>query len=70
MVAAFTEVWTEVMTFFVTIFQKISGIFWTPGVGEEPGKLTFVGIMAIIMAGVALILLVFNLIRSFFPMRG
>ncbi|MFQ7035863.1 MAG: hypothetical protein ACLRTQ_09430 [Candidatus Borkfalkia sp.] len=25
---------------------------------------------AIIMAGVALILLVFNLIRSFFPMRG
>lgn len=70
MVAAFTEVWTEVMTFFVTIFQNISGIFWTPGVGEEPGKLTFVGIMAIIMAGVALILLVFNLIRSFFPMRG
>ena len=70
MVAAFTEVWTEVMTFFVTIFQEISGIFWTPGVGEEPGKLTFVGIMAIIMAGVALILLVFNLIRSFFPMRG
>lgn len=70
MVTAFTAVWTEVMTFFVTIFQKISGIFWTPGVGEEPGKLTFVGIMAIIMAGVALILLVFNLIRSFFPMRG
>ena len=70
MVAAFTAVWTEVMTFFVTIFQKISGIFWTPGAGEEPGKLTFVGIMAIIMAGVALILLVFNLIRSFFPMRG
>lgn len=70
MVTAFTTVWTEVMTFFVTIFQKISGIFWTPGVGEDPGKLTFVGIMAIIMAGVALILLVFNLIRSFFPMRG
>lgn len=70
MVTAFTAVWTEVMTFFVKIFQEISGIFWMPGVGEEPGKLTFVGIMAIIMAGVALILLVFNLIRSFFPMRG
>lgn len=70
MVEAFVGVWGEIMSFFVTIFTNISQVFWDTTANEGAGGLTFVGIMAIIMAGVALILLVFNLIRSFFPMRG
>lgn len=70
MVAAFVQVWGEVMRFFVTIFTNLQSVFWDATANEGAGALTFIGIMAIIMAGVALILLVFNLIRSFFPMRG
>ena len=70
MVEAFVGVWGEIMSFIVTIFTNISQVFWDSAANEGAGELTFVGIMAIIMAGVALIMLVFNLIRSFFPMRG
>ena len=70
MVEAFVGVWGELMSFIVTIFTNMSQVFWDTTANEGAGGLTFVGIMAIIMAGVALVLLVFNLIRSFFPMRG
>lgn len=70
MIEAFVGVWGEIMSFIVTIFTNMSQVFWDTTANEGAGGLTFVGIMAIIMAGVALVLLVFNLIRSFFPMRG
>ena len=70
MIEAFVGVWGEIMSFIVTIFTNMSQVFWDATANEGAGSLTFVGIMAIIMAGVALVLLVFNLIRSFFPMRG
>ena len=70
MVAAITQVWEAVVTFLISLFTKITALFYTPGTGDAAGSLTFVGTMAVIMAGVAILLLVFNLIRSFFPMRG
>lgn len=70
MIEAFVAVWGKIMSFIVTIFTNMSQVFWDTTANEGAGGLTFVGIMAIIMAGVALVLLVFNLIRSFFPMRG
>lgn len=69
MIGAFTQVWTALLTWFVTLFQSITEIFVTTGTGGA-FELTFVGTCAIIMAGVALILLSFNLIRSFVRMRG
>ena len=70
MVAVITQVWEAVVTFLISLFAKITSLFYTPGTGDAAGSLTFVGTMAVIMAGVAILLLVFNLIRSFFPMRG
>lgn len=70
MIALFTEVWTAIATWFSTLFPTVMQFFYTPGSGDNPASLTFVGVCAVIMAGVALILLVFNLIRSFLPMRG
>ena len=70
MIEAFVGVWGEIMSFIVTIFTNMSQVFWDTTANDGAGGLTFVGIMAIIMAGVALVLLVFNLIRSFFPLRG
>ena len=70
MVSVFVEVWTAVVSFVVGLFGDITTVFYEPGVSGAPGSLTFVGTMAVIMAGIALLLLVFNLIRSFFPARG
>ncbi|MCH5202916.1 MAG: hypothetical protein J1F17_06890 [Oscillospiraceae bacterium] len=71
MLEAITTVWTALMTWFTGIFPEITKFFYTPAAsGSGAGTLTFAGVMAVVMAGVALILLVFNLIRSFLPMRG
>lgn len=68
MISLFTEVWTAIVTWLVTLFPQISTFFVTTT--ETGQSLTFAGTCAVIMAGVALILLVFNLIRSFLPMRA
>lgn len=68
MIGLVTETWTAVMTWLVTLFPEVTKFFVT-GTGES-AELTFAGVFAVVMAGVALILLVFNLIRSFLPMRG
>lgn len=70
MLQAITAVWQEVVTFVTSIFGNITALFYTAPVGDTPGSLTFVGTLAVIMAGVAIMLLVWNLIRSFFTMRG
>ena len=66
MIAAFTQVWTALCTWFTTLFPAVTEFFYDTTAEE----LTFAGTCAVIMAGVALILLVFNLIRSFLPMRA
>lgn len=63
-IGAFTEVWTAVSTFLTSLFPSVISLFYVEG------SLTFVGVMAVIMAGIAIVLLVFNLIRSFFAMHG
>lgn len=72
MFALFVEVWTQMLTFFTSLFPAVEGFFVTTvGSGADATKsLTFMGVCAVVMAGVALILLVFNLVRSFLPMRG
>lgn len=64
MIAGFVEVWTAVSSYLTSLFPDIITLFFAEG------ALTFVGVMAVIMAGIAIVLLVFNLIRSFFAMRG
>lgn len=66
-----TGIWTELLTWLSSSFSSVS-LFFVSGTGTEtdPYKLTFPGVFAVVMAGVALILLIFNLIRSFLPMRG
>ena len=64
MIAGFVEVWTAVSAYLTSLFPSVIALFYAEG------ALTFVGVMAVIMAGIAIVLLVFNLIRSFFAMRG
>ena len=70
MVQTLTGVWTELVTFITGLFSDISALFYTPGAQGAAGSLTFVGTLAVITAGVSLMLLVFNLIRSFVIARG
>lgn len=69
-IESITAVWTKVVTFVTSIFSNVTELFYTAGTEGQAGSLTFVGVMAVIMAGVAIMLLVWNLIRSFFPMHG
>lgn len=66
MMTTITDVWTAVINWLTGIFPLVTEFFYN----AETNALTFAGVLAVIMAGVALILLVFNLIRSFLPMRG
>ena len=72
MIAQFVSVWTELVSWITTLFSSITELFVTTTIVEGAAvySLTFVGTCAVIMAGIALMLLVFNLIRSFVNMRG
>lgn len=63
-VSSFVAVWAEILEFLTSSWSSLLTLFYADG------ALTFVGVMAVIMSGIALILLAFNLIRSFFAMRG
>lgn len=64
-IEAFISVWEAMVSYLVDLFPTVIGLFYDPTTG-----LTFIGVMAVIMAGIALLLLVWNLIRSFFVMHG
>lgn len=66
MMTSITNVWTAVINWLTSAFPLVTGFFYN----TETDSLTFAGVLSVIMAGIALILLVFNLIRSFLPMRG
>ena len=70
MLDAIVSVWNTLLETIVAMFADVTEIFWDSTANSGSGGLTFVGVMAVVMAGVAIILLVFNLIRSFLPMRG
>ena len=64
LVNQFIGVWGGLVDCISGLFPDISLFFYADD------ELTFAGVCAVIMAGVALILLVFNLVRSFLTMRG
>lgn len=63
-ISSFVAVWTELASYLVGLFPDLIALFYAEG------NLTFVGVMAVVTAGISLMLLVWNLIRSFFAMRG
>jgi hypothetical protein len=63
-ISQFVAVWTELTTFLVGLFPSVMELFFADG------SLTFVGVMAVIMGGISIVLLIFNLIRSFFSFHG
>lgn len=62
----FVDVWGETADFVGDIFIQVGELFYD----DTAEELTPVGTLAVILAGIAVVLLVWNLIRSFLPMRG
>lgn len=62
------DIVTGVADVVVTVFEKIPAVFYTPGVGESPGSLTIIGILALIGVGFSLVRWGFNLILRLIKM--
>lgn len=67
---AILSIFTDIGTWFVTTLNTITGIFWTPGVGEAAGSLTVIGVLAVITFGIAIITMFVAMVRSFIKGRG
>lgn len=70
MVQTITSVWTAIVEFIVGLFGKISALFYTPGADGSGGSLTFIGTLALIAAGIGLLMMVFRVIRGFLSTKG
>lgn len=68
-VTQFADIATAVGNLLVSLFTSITSVFYTPAVGETPGQLTFIGVMAIVVLCVGLALLVLNWIRGLIARR-
>lgn len=62
--SALSTIATNFGTFLVAIFQSIVALFFTPGVGEASGELTFLGVILLISVVATLIFWAFRLIVS------
>lgn len=64
-VTAVLAVFTAVLQWFVTAIETAIGIFWTAEAG-----LTFLGTLAVIGLAIAIVLMLFAMIRSYLKNRG
>lgn len=60
---------------FISLFESVSGIFYTPGtpaVGETaavPGQLTFIGVLALMVLFIGLCIMLANWVRGLIVRR-
>lgn len=70
--ALFTEL-TNIASAFVTflagLFEDVVSIFWTAGVGENPGSLTFVGTLMLIAIATGLVMWALYFIKNLIRIR-
>lgn len=73
MVAAIFEelgtIASSFVSFLVSLFQSVVSIFWTPGTGNDPGQLTFVGILLLISIGTGLVMWALSFLRRMIRIR-
>lgn len=74
MVSGIFQVLGEIVSAFaalvVDLFEAVVSIFYTAGTGSDPGQLTIVGTLALIGAGVGLVMWGFRFIRSLIRVKA
>lgn len=73
MIAAIFEQMTSIasafVSFLISLFESVVGVFWTAGTGSDPGQLTIVGTLLLIGAVVGFAMWGLSYIRSLIRVR-
>lgn len=64
------EVFSETGKWLTQFIPTLITLFWTAGSGETPGKLTFLGILAVVGLAISVFFLIMGLIQNFLHFRG
>lgn len=67
---AMTSVFDAVFTWIMSAINAIIPLFWTAGTGDNPGSLTFLGILALVGLAISIFFLIVGLIQNFLHLRG
>lgn len=72
MIAAITEVWQEILTWFTTALGSIQTVFvTTSGSGADVTyTLTFMGVLAVISVAIGIVFLLVGVIQNFLHLRS
>ena len=69
-ITSITGVFTAIADWISTTLPSITEIFYTPGTGETPGSLTFLGVLAVVALGISIFFLLMGLVQNFLHFRG
>lgn len=67
---AILAVFTGVGEWIITTIPKMLALFWTPGVGEQAGTLTVLGVLAVAGLSISVVFLLIGFIQKFLHFRG
>lgn len=64
-----TTIASAFVSFLISLFESVVGVFWTAGSGSDPGQLTIVGTLLLIGAVVGFAMWGLSYIRSLIRVR-
>ena len=67
---AVLNVFSAMGEWFGDFVPTLFSLFWTPAVGDTPGQLTFLGVLAVAGLAFSVVFLVIGLIQNFLHFRG
>lgn len=69
MIAAITDVWSDILEWIITAISGVQEIFITTGAGGE-ASLTFLGVLSVVSVAIGLVFLVIGVIQNFLHLRS
>lgn len=70
LVTAITEVFGEIGSWIITFLNSLIPLFWTEGVGDKAGSLTFFGVLAVIGLAISVFFLLMRVVENFIHLRS
>lgn len=65
-----TDVFSEIIDWIITALQAVLAVFYTPGVGDAAGSLTFLGVLSVAGLAISVFFLIMGVIQNFLHFRG
>ena len=70
LITEITKVFGAIGDWIITLLNNLVPLFWTEGVGDKPGSLTFFGILAMIGLAVSVFFLLMRVVENFIHLRS